>query len=182
MKPDYIERAQEALKIHTFRRTQVPELVVRILSDEKWKKRDPDPNELKLREFEFFPEFVEAPRPWGLQVSFKELEDLCKGFTEVELALSKEKSKKGKEINNAELKTIRKTDKQKGLELLERERPDLLKKVSTGEISVYGAMVEGGYLKERVKVEKTPEGFANYIRGHFSEKQRQALVKLLQAK
>lgn len=182
MKVDYIERAQEALKMHGFRKTQVPDLVLQILKKDEWKKRDPDPNELKIREFDFFPEFVEAPRPWGLQTDFKELEALCKGFEDVELALAKEKSKRGKEIHDEKLNKIKKTDKQKNLETLERERPDLLKKVINKETSVYKAMIEGGFIKERVKVEKTPEGFANYISGHFSKKQKELLLKLLSSK
>ncbi len=180
MKINFIERTQEALRIHSFRRTQVPELVSKILRNDNWKFRDPAPKELKPREFQLFAEFVEAPRPWGLQTEYKELEFLCKGFEDVELALSKEKLMKGKEIKKEELKTtVRKTEKEQHLERLERERPDLLKKVLTKQISTHKAMIEAGFAKERVKVEKSPEGFANYISGHFNKKQKRKLLKLL---
>ena len=181
MKIDYIERAQEALKIHSFRRTQVPELVLHILKNDDWKVRNPD-SELKPKEFQFFPEFVEAARPWGLQTNYKELEELCKGFEDVELALAKEKITKGKEVKNEELKKIKKTQKQQALEILERKRPDLLKKILNKEMSVYKAMIEAGFLKERAKVEKSPEGFASYIKDHFTSKQKEILIKLLRSK
>lgn len=176
---DYIERAQEALTTHKFTSTQVPELILSILKDEKWKHRDPSQKRLAAKEFEFFPEFVEAARPWGLQTEFKEIEHLCKGFIDVELALSNSKLKEGITINDEKLKKIRKSDRQKCLEQLKELKPDLFNKVEKNELSVYQAMIEGGLRKQRAKIKKSPEGFADYIRQNFSSKQKEQLIKLL---
>lgn len=175
----YIELVQDALKQHKERSTQVPDLIVKIMKSQQWQKRDPAPGKLDAKLFEYFPEFVEAVRPWGLQVIYKELESICAGFGEIELALGKAKTQKEATIMSNEFKRMRKTDKQRNLEKLEEHRPDLFKKVISNELSVNKAMMEGGFLKVRAKVEKTPDGFAKYINDNFSQKEKAALVKML---
>ena len=179
---DYIERAQEALKTHRFRSTQVPELVLSILKENSWKHRDPSPGKLEPKKFEYFPEFVETATPWGLQTDFKELENICRGFVQVELALTAAKSKDGIEITDEKYKKIRKTERQRNLERLKDERTDLFKKVESKKMTLSNALLEAGFIKKRAKIQKSPEGFAKYILDHFSSKQREQIIKLLKEK
>lgn len=179
---DYIERAQEALKTHRFRSTQVPDLIMSILKDGSWKNRNPSPGKLDAREFEYFPEFVEAPTPWGLQVDFKEVEDMCRGFIKVELALANAKSKEGVEITDDKFKKIRKTGRQLSLLQLKEFKPELYKKVEKNELSVHQAMIDAGLKKKVATLQKSPEGFAKYIQDNFTPKQREAIIKMLKSK
>lgn len=176
---DFIDRTQEALRTHKARSTQIPELVLKILESATWQKRDPAPGKLEIKQFEYFPEFAQTVRPWGLQIDFKELEEICKGFDDAQLALAKTKSAFGKKITAEELKPVRKTERQKHLELLEVHRPDLLKKILNKELSVHQAMIDAGFKKKCAKVEKSPEGFAKYIAGNFNHEQKATLIKIL---
>lgn len=176
---DYIERAQEALKTHQFRSTQVPELILSILKDRSWKHRDPSPGKLDPKEFEYFPEFVESARPWGLQTEFKEIEDMCRGFVKAELALAGAKSKDGITITDDKFKKIRKTGRQLSLMQLKEFKPELYKKVEKKELSVHQAMIDAGLRKKVAKLQKSPEGFAKYIQDNFTSKQREQIIKLL---
>jgi hypothetical protein len=179
---DYIERAQEALKTHQFRTTQVPELILSILKDGSWKVRNPSPGTLDAKEFEYFPVFVEAARPWGLQTEFKEIENMCRGFIKAELALAAAKSKDGITVEDEKFKKIRKTERQLSLERLKEDKPDLFKKVEKKELSVHQAMIEAGIRKQSVKLQKSPEGFVKYIHDHFTSKQRELIIKMLKKK
>jgi len=179
---DYIEQAQDALKTHKFRSTQVPELIFSILEKGEWKHRNPSPKKLDPKDFEFFPEFVESERPWGLQTEFKEVEDMCRGFIQVELALTNAKSKEGITLTDEKFKKIKKTERQRNLERLKEERTDLFKKVENGKLTLNNALLEAGLIKQRAKIQKSPEGFAKYIVEHFSAKQREEIIKLLKQK
>lgn len=179
---DYIERAQEALKTHRFRSTQVPDLILSILKNNGWKYRDPSPGKLDPKEFEYFPEFVEAATPWGLQIDFKEIENMCRGFVHVELALTAAKSREGIVINDEKYKKIRKTERQRNLERLKDERTDLFKKVEHEKMTLSKALIEAGFIKQRAKIQKSPEGFAKYILEHFSTKQKDQIIKMLREK
>ena len=179
---DHIERAQEALKTHRFRSTQVPDLIISILKEGSWKFRDPAPGKLDSKEYEYFPEFVEAATPWGLQTEFKEIEDMCRGFVKVELALANAKSKEGLNITDEKFKKIKKTGRQLSLLQLKESKPELFKMVEKKEISVQQAMIEAGYRKKVAKLQKSPEGFAKYIQDHFTSKQREEIIRLLKSK
>jgi len=179
---DYIEQAQDALKTHKFRSTQVPELILSILKSGDWKHRDPSPKKLEPKDFEFFPEFVETERPWGLQTEFKELESMCRGFVQVELALTGAKSKEGITLTDEKFKKIKKTERQRNLERLREQRADLFKKVENEKLTLNNALLEAGFIKQRAKIQKSPEGFAKYIIEHFSSKQKEQIIKLLKGK
>ncbi|QMU63031.1 MAG: hypothetical protein GKR88_01265 [Flavobacteriaceae bacterium] len=172
-----IEQVQEELKEHKFRETHIPRLILNIIKSEDWKNRDPAPNELEPKEFNYFPDFVETVRPWGLQMDFKDIEEICSGFTEVELELGRQKSVQ-LELD-IDIKRVRKTDKQRSLEVLEKHRLDLFEKVMSKELSVYKAMIEGGFKRQRIKLEKTPSSFSTYIRNNFTDDEKKELLKLL---
>ncbi len=174
---DLIEQAQEELKEHKFRGTHIPRLILNIIKSEEWKLRDPAPNDLEPKEFNYFPDFVETVRPWGLQMDFKSIEDICSGYTEVEIELGRQKSIQ-LELD-IDVKRIRKTDKQRSLEILENHRPDLFDKVVNGNLSVYKAMIEGGFKRQRIKLEKSPTSFVNYIKHNFSKEEKSELINLL---
>jgi len=179
---DYIERAQEALKTHRFRSTQVPDLILSILKNDLWKYRNPSPGKLDAKEFEYFPEFVETATPWGLQTDFKEIENMCRGFVQVELALTAAKSRNGVIVNDEKYKKIKKTERQRNLERLKDERTDLFKKVEGEKMTLNEALIEAGFVKPRAKIQKSPEGFAKYIIEHFSSRQKEMIIKLLREK
>ena len=78
-----------------------------------------------------------------------------------------------------DVKRVKKTDKQRNLELLEIKRPDLFDKVLGGKLSVYKAMIEGGFKKKRVRLRRTPTSFGNYIKDNFTNEEKKELLKLL---
>ncbi|HLG35260.1 MAG TPA: hypothetical protein VI757_10295, partial [Bacteroidia bacterium] len=123
-----------------------------------------------------------AERPWGLQTEFKEVENMCRGFVQVELALTNAKSKEGITITDEKFKKIKKTERQRNLERLKEQRADLFKKVENGKQSLNNALIEAGFTKQRAKIQKSPEGFAKYILEHFSSKQKEQIIKLLKGK
>lgn len=174
---DSIKKLQDELKEHQFRNLHLPNLILNLIKSGDWKYRDPAPKKLEPKEFHYFPNFVEEVRPWGLQTSFKDIEAICAGYNEVEIELGKQKSVQ-LELD-IDIKRVRKTDKQKNLELLENQRPDLFEKVMSGKLSVYKAMIEGGYKRQRIRLQKTPESFGNYIKSNFSKEQKKQLLRLL---
>ena len=174
---DSIKKLQEELKEHQFRNQHIPNLILNLIKSDEWKYRDPSPKKLVPKEFHYFPNFVEEVRPWGLQVNFKDIEGICSGYNEVEIALGKQKSIQ-LELK-IDVKRVKKTDKQRNLELLEIKRPDLFDKVLGGKLSVYKAMIEGGFKKKRVRLRRTPTSFGNYIKDNFSNEEKKELFKLL---
>jgi hypothetical protein len=174
---DSVETLQEELKEHQFRGLHIPTLILNLIKSGEWKHRDPAPKRLEPKEFYYFPNFVEEVRPWGLQTSFREIEAICAGYNEVEIELGKQKSIQLE--MDIDVKRIRKTEKQKHLEVLEHYRPDLFEKVINRELSVYSAMLEAGFKKRQIRLQKTPTSFGNYIRSNFSQEEKKELIKLL---
>ena len=64
--------------------------IVRILEDDNWRCRGFEINE--PMDFNYFPDFVEAPRPFGLQTEWNVVQDMCRGFPKAELAISHAKN------------------------------------------------------------------------------------------
>jgi len=180
MEKDYVELAQNALEQETYRRHEIPELIKRLLESGQWKERDPNEELLESKTFNYFPDFIEAPRPWGLQAEWSFVNDLCKGYEDVELALAKEITGPiGVHTDVMDHHIIKKTTKQRQLIKLETERPDLLEKVKSGEISANAAMLEAGFRKQNIKATKEPKSVAEMIRKNFSEEEVAKIIKLL---
>lgn len=148
-----------------------------MIKSEDWKYRDPSPKKLEPKEFHYFPNFVEEVRPWGLQTGYKEIESICSGFTDIEFELGKLKNIKLD--SNQNIKKYKHTDKQRSLAILEKHRVDLFDKVIENKMSVYKAMIEGGFKKPRIKIQKTPESFSKYINLNFSEKEKRKIIDLI---
>ena len=170
-----IEKIQEELNEYRFISTHVPSLISELLQSQKWKYRDPAPNHLDPKEFDYFPNFVQEVRPWGLQTSYKEIENICSGFVKLELELGKLKS--SKTTKKQDVKSLKMTEKQKNLQLLETQRPDLFQLVLSNKISVYRATIEGGLKKERISLKKTPESIGNFIMKNFSDDEKKELYQ-----
>lgn len=174
---DFVKLAQDALEQEKYRRHEIPELIKRLLESNQWRKRSPNDKLLEPKTFEYFPDFVEEARPWGLEMEWKFVLDLCKGYEKVELAIAKAIS--GKESQSNREHKISKTTRQKQLLQLEKERPDLLKKIQTGKLSTNAAMIEAGFIKPKINTVKEPENVAVMIKKHFSSKEIAKIVKLL---
>lgn len=172
----YVKLAQDALEQEKYRRHEIPELIKRLLESEQWKERNPNDELLETKVFDYFPAFVEEVRPWGLEIEWTFIQDLCKGYGEVELALAKVVTGKRPEGMKH---IIRKTAKQKQLMQLEAHRPDLLEKVHKGEMSANAAMMEAGFIKPKVKAVKEPENVAEMIKKHFSAEEIAQIIKIL---
>lgn len=177
IKMDSVERLQEELKEHQFRSLHIPNLILNLIKSDEWKYRDPAPKKLEPKAFYYFPNFVEEVRPWGLQTSFKEIEAICSGYSEVEIELGRQKDIQLE--MDIDVKKMRKTEKQKHLETLELYRLDLFEKVMNKELSVYSAMLEAGFKKRPIRLQKTPSSFVNYIKNNFSQEEKNELLKLL---
>ena len=174
-----IEQLQEELKEHQFRCLHIPKMILKLIKVDDWKFRNPSPKKLDPKRFIYFPNFVEEVRPWGLQTDFKEIEKICSGFSEIEFELGRLKSIK---LNsNQNIKKHKKTEKQKNLEVLKKHRFDLYNKVLENKITVYRAMIEGGFKKPRIKIQKSPESFSRYIKLNFSEDERRKIIELIKS-
>jgi hypothetical protein len=182
---DYIKTVQKALEEVSYSRHEVPQMIKHILQDGKWKKRRIKDDLLETKEFDYFPAFVEAPRPWGLQTEWAVVQDLCKGYPDVELEIAKAKNfsrggdMKTDSMNHTIGQVKPKTSKEKLLMQLERERPDLLKKVVKGELSANKAFLEAGILTPRLQATAQPEAVASMIKKHFTAKEIANIIKLL---
>ena len=89
MKDDYVKLAQDALEQEKCQRHKIRQLIMRLLESGQWKERNPNDKLLEPKSFNCFPCFVEAAQPWGLGIKWSFLEDLCKGYHDVELAITK---------------------------------------------------------------------------------------------
>lgn len=174
---DFVKLAQDALEQEKYRRHEIPELIKRLLESDQWKERNPNEELLEAKTFDYFPDFVEEVRPWGLEMEWKFVLDLCKGYDDVEIAIAKAIS--GKHTKQKKEHIISKTPRQKQLIQLEKERPDLLEKVKKGEISSNAAMIEAGFLKPRIKAVKEPDSVAGMIKKHFSTDEIAQIIKIL---
>ena len=183
---DYIRVVQKALQEEKYRRHEVPQIIKKLLEDNKWpiRKATNTSGKMETREFHYFPEFVEAPRPWGLQIEWDFIQQLCKGYVDVELELAnaitgKHGGDKSKSMDHTLAKT---TLKQKQLMQLEKHRPDLLEKISSGELTANSAMIEAGFQKPKIKAVKEPVNVAHMIQKHFSEAEIAEIIKILMGK
>ena len=92
----------------------------------------------------------------------------------MELAIGKAKNRElgrsdklnSKSINDTV--TIPKTQKEKHLMQLERDRPDLLAKVNSGELSAHAAFLEAGIRSPNLQTTNKPESVASMIKKHFT--------------
>ncbi|NMM50318.1 hypothetical protein [Marinigracilibium pacificum] len=179
---ELIENIQKAIEYVSYSRHEVPNMILRILKEDKWRIRKPKSGLLETREYNFFPDFIEAPRPWGLQSEWKFINDLCKGYEEVELELAKAltgESGKSHQSMTDHHTSIKKTGKQRQLMRLEKERPDLLHKIEMKELSVNAAIIEAGFVKPRIKATKQPKSVVKMIKTHFQQDEISEIIKLL---
>lgn len=174
---DFVKLAQDALEQEKYRRHEIPELIKRLLDSDQWKDRNPNEELLETKTFDFFPDFVEEVRPWGLEMEWKFVLDLCRGYDDVEIAIGKALSGKHEKLKKDHI--IKKTARQKQLIQLEKERPDLLEKVKNGEISTNAAMIDAGFIKPRIKAIKQPDSVAGMIKKHFSSEEIAKIIKIL---
>lgn len=173
----YIKLAQEALEYQNYQRHQIPNLIIKIIEEDNWKHREFEVNEPK--DFNYFPDFVEAPRPFGLQTEWEVVQDLCKGYPKAELAISHAKNRSN--LDKAEQGQVvrTKTTKERRLMQLEKERPDLLEKVTSGVMTANQAFIQAGIKKPSVTVDKSPKAVVNALKKHFSTDEIAEIVKLL---
>ncbi|PCH90820.1 MAG: hypothetical protein COB85_09915 [Bacteroidetes bacterium] len=176
MKDDYVKLAQDALEQEKYRRHEIPQLMMRLLESDQWKERNPNDELLEPKSFDYFPAFVEESRPWGLEIEWKFVSDLCRGYEDVEYAIAKSLTGKAPDGMSH---IIKKTPKQKQLIQLEEHRPDLLEKVQNRELSANSAMIEAGFIKPRIKAVKEPGNVAEMIKKHFSSEEIAKIIKIL---
>jgi len=164
-------------------RISIAEGIEYILDNDLWQHRRPDL--LNEREFDYFPDFVEAPSPWGLNTRW----DLIITISEVSSNIYHKVTEAGKrkpgtrtdlrdnvtEVN----KTHGSNSKAYGLSKLNKERPDLFEKVTSDEMSVHAAMVKAGFRKRKIQVEPDPDKLARSIKKHLDEDQIARLIKIL---
>lgn len=179
MKDDYVKLAQDALEEEKYRRHEIPQLIMRLLESDQWKERNPNDELLEPKSFSYFPSFVEEARPWGLAIEWRFVQDLCKGYDDVELAIAKSITGVKSENPDSAGPVVRKTTKQKQLLQLEKHRPDLLGRVNNGELTANAAMVEAGFIKPKVKAVKEPQNVADMIKKHFTEEEVAQIIKIL---
>lgn len=62
---------------------------------------------------------------------------------------------------------------------LEKERPDLLKKVVRGELSANKAFLQAGHSMPAIQATAQPDSVASMIEKHFTPKEIADIIKLL---
>ena len=180
---DIITATQKALKKTKYQEQDIPSMILKIIQSENW--RDRKMEVLDDKHFDYFPDFVREPEPYGLDTDWIIIEKLIKGYPEVELAVAhvlilKQGRKTENEIGvvHSDLK-IKRTQKQKHLQQLETHRPDLLEQVKKGELTVFKAMEEAGFSKHRIKITPEPELIAKTLKEKLNAEQIAELIKLL---
>jgi len=167
-------------------RLSIAEGIEYILDNDLWQFRNPDL--LKEREYNYFPDFVEASSPWGLNTRW----DLIKTISEVNARIYHKVTEAGKRGHGGDrksdkIKVYNVNDESKtkgnskayGLSKLNKERPDLFEKVTSDEMSVHAAMVKAGFRRRKIQVEPDPDKLARSIKRHLDEDQIARLIKIL---
>jgi hypothetical protein len=177
----------------------VPALTKRVISEGLWRERIVRATGEIVR-FDSFAQFVHALPPQGLGADVAMLQRLCEGHEDILGLIDQEiqrpaggannpYGRAGKpyevEINvdniNVDSTNQRPdgTSRQAALRRLRKDRPDLLERVTGGELSPHAAMLEAGFRRKTISVPLDPELAAHALARHFTDDQIDALIAAL---
>jgi len=155
---DYMREGKTGLK-------EIPELIVCVIDNELWREFYCEPIHQVVTHKAFI-DYVTDPIPSGLDTDIKTLKNLCTDHAEARDAIDRAMQRKPGDwdthpepevtVDNIN-DNIRPTgtSKDAALRRLRKDRPDLLERVLSDELSANAAMVEAGFRKK-----KTPEELA----------------------
>jgi hypothetical protein len=135
----------------------VPKLIKRALIEEVWKERIVHQFEKPIPAFPSFGAYIEARPPNGLGATLDLIERMVKHDEEALVLFRKATTgkhggnRKSKNNNIILDKPKQGTSRAYTLDRLERERPDLFKKVEAGKLSANAAAIKAGFRKKAVK-------------------------------
>jgi hypothetical protein len=179
----------------------IPVQIIRIIKDGLWKQYFME-NIEEMVENKSFVEFIEKAHPRGMNSNIKQLRGLLQQSTdrmadealklfekEILQPAAKQgapkgsqnaKKDKGIKHNNIMFNPDRQgTDKDYTVRRLERDRPDLAKKVINGELSANAAAIEAGFRTKTVTMPLEPKRAAETLKRHFTKKQIKAIIEAL---
>lgn len=160
----------------------VPGLLKQVIREDAWREYTL-PNLSVVRKYTTFREFSEKV----LRASIEDLMNLCTKDAEAkDLLVKVTKGKQGKRNdlfdNVKEVNTKPPTGNSDAYALckLNKDRPDLHAKVISGELTANKAMVAAGFRHKTFTIRADTRATAKAIKKHFSQEQRNEIVKILQ--
>lgn len=160
--------------------TNAPNLLRRILEENLWQRRFVQDLGMEVI-FDHFSQFVEAPVPNGLEASIDLLKRLCRDDKEVLHLIDKAMRRKGGRPKTLDIVQgfPSGNSEQAAIRRLDKDRPDLLKKVKEGELTAHGAMVKAGFRDETVVIPMDPAKAARRLKLHFQGDRLTRLIEEL---
>lgn len=159
----------------------VPGLLKRVIDEECWKSRVVERTGQPV-EFHSFVEFVKTPPLEGLGSDIKTLERLCLDDEDALTLLRKVQLHQGARTdlvdNINEVGRTSGTSKSYTADRLQRKRPDLYKRVVSGELSTNAAAIQAGFRTKTITVPLDVERAASTLARHFDLEELQALAEL----
>lgn len=170
-----ISRGESGLK-------NIPGLIKRVIEEEAWKERTIAITG-EIIKIDSFIEFIEAPPLKGLGTSYDMLWRICQNDNEVLNLLDIVANQKpGNTLGNNQytsktgiFNNVKNSSppvgnsKRYGLRRLRKCRPDLHKKVLTGELTVNEAMIQSGLRKKQITIAVDINSLLKVIRQNFSK-------------
>jgi hypothetical protein len=136
--------------------TEVPGLIRRAIEQQVWLERKVHQMRNKVASFPTFTAFIEAPPPEGLGATLELCERMIGDDADTLMLFRRATTgKKGAHHDNIMMKSKQGTSRAYTLDRLERERPDLFRKVKAGQLSANAAAIEAGFRKQSTPVERT---------------------------
>lgn len=173
----------------------VPPFIIQVINENRWQKRTleitGDP-----AEFTYFEDFVTTPPIKGLGCTVDMLKRICKGNTTARKAITKAltqgkrqgartdlpKKEQANFVDNVHEVESRPTGNSEdaALRRLDKERPDLLRKVVAKEMTTNAAMIEAGFRDPTITINvKSADSAARSIRARATPEFVRELASLL---
>lgn len=183
MKDEVVTRLAQLVNSTGWELKNLPGMVKRVITENMWHERVVRITG-EIATFKTFGEFVTTAPPAGLGTDVDTLERLCRDDDEA-LALLRQATTNPKHVHVSDANniSIRKpahgTSKAYTLDRLTRERPDLYARVVNKELTANAAAIEAGWHPRKVQVVKEPQAVVSFILRHFSDEERDYIVRAL---
>ena len=162
----------------------VPGLIKKALQEEIWKERFVRAKKQHFAGFPTFAEYVSAVPPEGLGASIPLVRRLVADDPEacdlLDKALQRRDGRPPKTFDNVQGSAAPTGNaRDQALRALRDHRPDIHARVIAKKITAHAGMVEAGLRDRTISIPLNPKKAAEYLMRHFSNVQRQELIRHL---
>lgn len=171
----------------------IPKWVELLIEQDAWKERYCIATHEIVR-FERFSDFLKAELPEGLDMDFQTIWRLCSDRPDIQARLDEliktphggDRKSQSINLDNIQLDSTEEvvsaptgTSRAAGLRKLRKHSPELLQRVTTGEVSVNQALIQAGLREKAITIPCDPVKAANRIKRNFSPEEIKVLIEVL---